>query len=61
MGLLIKFLSSEDGATALEYALIAALISLGGIAALAGIGGNSESLWGDIGDDVSSAMSKAHE
>ena len=36
----IKMLNNEDGATAIEYGLIAALIAVAAITALTSIGGN---------------------
>jgi len=38
MGLLIKFLRDETGATAIEYGLIAAGISIAIVAAVSGLG-----------------------
>ena len=45
---LLRFLSDESGATAIEYGLIAAGISLAIIAAVNGIGGNLNTKFGDI-------------
>ena len=39
MSLLARFLRNEDGATAIEYGLIAALIAVAAITAMQGIGG----------------------
>jgi pilus assembly protein Flp/PilA len=43
-----KFLKDESGATAIEYGLIAAGISLAIIAAVNGIGGSLNTKFGDI-------------
>jgi pilus assembly protein Flp/PilA len=53
MGLLRQFLDDESGATAIEYSLIATLISL---AAIVGVGKAANALrdyWDNIGDKVS--------
>ncbi len=46
--LFARFLNDESGATAIEYGLIAAGISLAIIAAVNGIGGNLSTKFGDI-------------
>jgi len=43
-----KFFSNESGATAIEYGLIAALVSVAGVGALQLMGGGLETLWGDV-------------
>ncbi len=45
---LVKFWSDESGATAIEYGLIAAGISLAIIAVVNGIGGNLNGKFGEI-------------
>ncbi|MGF1609614.1 MAG: Flp family type IVb pilin [Kiloniellales bacterium] len=52
MSQLISFASDESGATALEYGLIAALVSVASIAALQMLGSSLN----DIFDTVSSAL-----
>ena len=46
--IVLRFLTDESGATAIEYGLIAAGISLAIIAAVNGIGGNLSTKFGDI-------------
>jgi pilus assembly protein Flp/PilA len=45
-----KFLSNEDGATAIEYGLIAAMISVGIILALTTLRGELQGTFSDISD-----------
>ncbi|MFT4570052.1 MAG: pilus assembly protein Flp/PilA [Hyphomicrobiaceae bacterium] len=40
MGSIVKFLKDEEGATAIEYGLLAALISIAAIAAMTSVGTN---------------------
>ena len=46
--LVIRFLSSEDGATAIEYALIGSLISLSIIAGATGIGTKLQGVFSNV-------------
>jgi len=43
---LVRFLTDDNGATAIEYGLIAALIAIALISAFAALGGNNGALWG---------------
>ncbi|PJK29717.1 Flp family type IVb pilin [Minwuia thermotolerans] len=43
-----RFLKDESGATAIEYGLIAGLISIAAVAAMTTIGGSLETLFGDV-------------
>ena len=52
---LAKFLTDEDGATAIEYGLIAALVSVAAIGALTAMGNSLSTMF----NTVSSAMSSA--
>ena len=52
---LARFLTDESGATAIEYGLIAALVSVAAIGALTALGTNLSNLF----DTVSSAVSTA--
>lgn len=54
MNRLIEFLRDEEGATAIEYALIAALIAVAIAAALYGLGGQLSTLFTNIGTCISS-------
>ena len=38
MGQIVRFLKDEEGATAIEYGLLAALISIAAVAAMAAVG-----------------------
>jgi pilus assembly protein Flp/PilA len=42
---MIRFFKDEDGATAIEYGLIAALISVAAIAAMTALGGQLSTLF----------------
>lgn len=53
--LLKAFLSDESGTTAVEYVLIAAVVSLAGFGALGQMGGSLETIFGNITTIVSSA------
>ena len=52
---LARFLTDDSGATAIEYGLIAALVSVAAIAALTALGTNLSNLF----DTVSSAVTTA--
>lgn len=52
MKLVSKFLKDESGATAIEYGLIAALISVAIIAAATTLGGNVATTFTTVGDAV---------
>jgi len=52
---MIGFIKDEDGATAIEYGLIAALVSVAAIGALTAMGGSLSSMF----NTVSSALSGA--
>ena len=49
---LIKLWKSEDGATAIEYGLIAALIAVAAIAAFQLVGTNLTSVFNDVASDL---------
>lgn len=51
-----SFFLAEDGATAIEYGLIAALVSVAAITALSAMGDSLESLFGTISDSVNGAL-----
>ncbi len=52
---MIGFIKDEDGATAIEYGLIAALVSVAAIGALTAMGGSLSTMF----NTVSSALSGA--
>ena len=47
-----KFLTSEDGATAVEYAVMLGVILLAAIVGIASFGSNTGGLWGGINSDL---------
>lgn len=57
--MLVNFLKSEDGATAIEYGLIAALIALTLIASFVTFGNSLVALWDTITDRAGSAIDNA--
>ena len=57
--LVIRFVHNQSGATAIEYGLIAALVSVGAIAAMTTFGGNLGSLFGEVRDRAGGAMDGA--
>ncbi len=48
----MNFLQDENGATAIEYGLIAALVSIAIIAALTTLGGNLTSTFTTVGNSL---------
>ncbi|HKT64176.1 Flp family type IVb pilin [Burkholderia sp. 22313] len=50
------FVQDEQGVTAIEYGLIAALIAVGLVAALTLVGGDLKDVFNTIADDLSSAL-----
>ncbi|MGL4280310.1 MAG: Flp family type IVb pilin [Albidovulum sp.] len=54
MSLFRTFANDESGATAIEYALIAALLSVAVIAALQTLGGKLSGTYTKIGDEMPS-------
>jgi pilus assembly protein Flp/PilA len=44
----VKFLKNSDGATAIEYGLIAALIAVAAIGAMQGIGGKLNTTFNNV-------------
>ena len=50
-----RLLAGRDGATAIEYGLIAALIAVACVSALEALGGGSNGMWTTIKDRVVSA------
>ena len=51
-----RFVRDEDGVTAIEYGLIAALIAIGIIAALSTVGKDLTPVFTTIADDLDSAV-----
>lgn len=48
MKTLARLFKNEEGATAIEYGLIAALISVAAIASMTALGGQLSTLFGDV-------------
>lgn len=53
--LLLKFWKDEEGATAIEYALIAGIIAVAVIAAFTALGGSLKTFFADIGSGLEKA------
>jgi pilus assembly protein Flp/PilA len=53
-----RFVTDETGATAVEYSLIAALISAFIIAAVTGLGNETAAVWNKIDTSVATAINK---
>lgn len=56
---LTKLRKNDDGATAIEYGLIAALIAVALIATLTTLGGNLQTMFGTVSTGVSDANTTA--
>ncbi len=54
---LARFVKDENGATAIEYGLIAALVSVAAIGALTALGGSLSNLFTTVSSAVSTASS----
>ncbi len=54
-----NFLSDESGATAIEYGLIAALVSVAAIAALGSLGNSLGTMFNSVADELGGAVSNA--
>ena len=53
-----QFINDEEGATAIEYGLIAALIAVACIAALGAVGNQLSSTFGGVDNKLSTANAK---
>ncbi len=54
---LVFFLKDEDGATAIEYGLIAALVSVAAIGALTAMGNSLSTMFSTVATALSTAVS----
>ena len=54
-----KLFADESGATAIEYGLIAALVSVAAIGALQAMGGSLESIFGVVSTNLTDAAAGA--
>ena len=52
-----RFLNEESGATAIEYGLIAALVSVAAIGALTTLGGSLNTLFSNVSSTLATATS----
>jgi pilus assembly protein Flp/PilA len=52
MNTMIRLLKDEDGATAIEYGLIAALISVAAIGAMTALGTQLSTLFGNVSTNL---------
>jgi pilus assembly protein Flp/PilA len=52
-GTLLHFITDEAGATAIEYGLIAALVSIAAIAAMSAVGGALQDMFVSVADILS--------
>ena len=52
MAKIVKMLKNEDGATAIEYGLIAALIAVAAIGAMQGIGTSLDATFTNVSDSL---------
>ncbi len=57
--MLVRFGQDEDGATAIEYGLIAALMAVSVIAAFTALGNGIVNLFGDVDSGAGSVISSA--
>ena len=55
IGKMIAFVRDEDGATAIEYGLIAALVSVAAIGALSAMGDSLSSMFNMVSSELTSA------
>jgi pilus assembly protein Flp/PilA len=58
--LIARFMKDESGATAIEYGLIAALISVAIIGGATAIGGSLDTTFESISDDLDTAKDKTY-
>jgi pilus assembly protein Flp/PilA len=52
MAKFVKLIMNQDGATAIEYGLIAALIAVAAIGAMQGIGGKLNTTFNNVSDSL---------
>ena len=54
-----NFINDESGATAIEYGLIAALVSVAAVAALSSMGSSLSAMFGVVGGELDAAVTSA--
>ena len=59
MAKFLKLIRDEEGATAIEYGLIAALIAVAAIAALTRVGGQLQTTFNSVGSSLEGANTPA--
>jgi pilus assembly protein Flp/PilA len=52
MKMIKKLFKNEEGATAIEYGLIAALIAVAAISAMSALGGNLENTFNEVNNEL---------
>lgn len=57
MKILSKIMKNEDGATAIEYGLIAALIAIAAIVAMGSLGENLSNTFNEVNNELETANS----
>lgn len=55
----VRFLRDEDGPTAVEYAMLLALILVALISSITAVGNSTSGMWADNSNRITSAMSNA--
>jgi len=53
---LVKLIKDDSGATAIEYGLIAALVSVAGITALTAMGGGLQTMFNKVATELTTAV-----
>tara|TARA_B100000315_G_C14521785_1_gene561914 strand:- start:1032 stop:1208 length:177 start_codon:yes stop_codon:yes gene_type:complete len=53
---LVKLIKDDSGATAIEYGLIAALVSVAGITALTAMGGGLQTMFNKVAVELTTAV-----
>jgi pilus assembly protein Flp/PilA len=59
MSIITKILRDESGATAIEYGLIAALVSVAAIAALTAMGTSLETMFNRVSNELEGAVTQS--
>ena len=57
--LLLRVLAEEEGQDLVEYSLLLAFIALAAVAVLSGISGNVTTLWADLSNAFSTALTSS--
>ncbi len=59
--ILKRFVRNEEGATAIEYGLIAALVAVAAIGALESMGGSLSGAFTEVGDQLDAAVTESED